>query len=149
MTLKAWHTQFIIEYLKNGENGLQAYKTVKPNVSDETAGVNACKLLKETNVTLELHRLREKTLDVAVSTLQISQSKLTNNAETFINMAIEDRNPNAGLKGVELQAKLHGILDKRERESSGWVNLINELTINVTPEAKQIPEQVIDAELDT
>jgi phage terminase small subunit len=55
------HQQFIDEYLSNGMNGTQAYKKVYPSVQDNTARINANKLLTRTDVAEEVKKRQEVT----------------------------------------------------------------------------------------
>lgn len=48
--LKPKHEQFCLEYLKNGNNGTQAYKAVYGTKKDNTARINATKLLTKANI---------------------------------------------------------------------------------------------------
>lgn len=144
MDLKPWQLQFIQEYLLNGNNATQAYLKVKPNVENTTARTEGSLLLAKPNVKQEMDRVLEERLHVTADTSKITQDKLNLDTQRFINMALVDRNPNAGLKGVELQGRMNGLLDKRERESAGWQTLIQSLTINNVNELPEKPTQVID-----
>ena len=57
---KSRHIAFAHEYCKNGFNGAQAYKKVYGNVTDETAKVNASKLLIHANVTEIIDTFKDK-----------------------------------------------------------------------------------------
>ena len=50
----AW-IRFIDEYIKNGGNGTKAYQKAYPNTSEDTAGVNASRLLGNARIKAELN----------------------------------------------------------------------------------------------
>ena len=55
------HIAFIDEYLSNGMNGTQAYKKVYPSVQDNTARINANKLLTRADISEEVKKRQEAT----------------------------------------------------------------------------------------
>lgn len=110
------HIAFIDEYFINGFNGLQAYKKAYPNVSDDTAKVNASKLLTNTNIAIEVERRqaehrakyeisRDEIVDV-VKTIMIDNLKV---APPYALKAAEILNKMAGLNATEKQEITHKI----------------------------------------
>ena len=69
MSLSAKHKAFCDEYLANGMNALQAYKSVY-KVSDKVAGASGVRLLDNVNVKEYLQQEQEKTSNK----LEITQS---------------------------------------------------------------------------
>jgi len=54
-----WWEKFAVEYLKNNENGAQAYLKARPHVKLRTATVESCKLLTNPNFQKILAKQRE------------------------------------------------------------------------------------------
>jgi phage terminase small subunit len=65
------HKLFVAEYVKNNCNGMKAYKAVY-DVDNNTAKVNACKLLTDTNIKAAVNKEIERILaDKTELTLQV------------------------------------------------------------------------------
>ena len=105
------HKAFIDEYLINGMNGTQAYHKVYPDVTDETAKVNASKLLTNANVIeyLESERklIRERS--------RMSKDDKLGLLESI--MAAE--NKNLTIKAIEVHNKMTGDNEPDKVEHSG------------------------------
>jgi phage terminase small subunit len=138
--LKHTEEMFIAEYIKNGGNGKEAYMTVRPKASKETAKVNACRMLKRPGVQRALQDVRGERLEEAIA----SQEYLIHEAHEIGQEARQDKSYGAALKGVELKAKLNHVFeDSKESDLMQWyqsiqrlgLKLINEKeVIDITPE---------------
>lgn len=58
--LRPKQKRFCEEYVNNGFNGTQAYKKVYPNSSDDTARINACRLLTKANIKAYISEYQEE-----------------------------------------------------------------------------------------
>lgn len=57
------HERFCQEYVKNGKNGSRAYLTVYRTKNEDTARVNASRLLTNTNIKARINELMDKIED--------------------------------------------------------------------------------------
>jgi len=102
MSLSAKHKAFCDEYLSNGMNALQAYKSVY-KVSDKVAGASGVRLLDNVNIKEYLQEQGEKTAE----RLQITKEELLNDL-------VDIKNNNKGIrdvtamKAIELISKMSG-----------------------------------------
>lgn len=112
------HKHFCDCYLANGNNGTKAYMDVYPSIKkEESARVNASKLLTNANVIAYLKAEQEKTSQK----LEITRESILNDLKR-IQANTESTNPQAALKSVELQIKILGL------------NAPTEQKINITQE---------------
>ena len=102
MSLSAKHKAFCDEYLSNGMNALQAYKSVY-KVSDKVAGASGVRLLDNVNVKEYLQIEREKTAE----RLQITKEELLNDLVDIKNNNKGIRDQTA-MKAIELISKMSG-----------------------------------------
>ena len=66
MKLNSKQENFCNEYIKNGANGTQAYLKAYKTKNEETATVNASRLLRNANVQQYISELQEKARDEAI-----------------------------------------------------------------------------------
>ena len=66
MKLNSKQENFCNEYIKNGANGAQAYLKAYKTKKEETATVNASRLLRNANVQQYISELQEKARDEAI-----------------------------------------------------------------------------------
>jgi len=102
MSLSAKHKAFCDEYLSNGMNALQAYKSVY-KVSDKVAGASGVRLLDNVNVKEYLQIEGEKTAE----RLQITKEELLNDLVDIKNNNKGIRDQTA-MKAIELISKMSG-----------------------------------------
>lgn len=57
---QATHKQFVDAYLSSNDNGTAAYRKIKPNVTYNTAAVEASKLLRKPNVIALIEQRRKE-----------------------------------------------------------------------------------------
>jgi phage terminase small subunit len=102
MKLSAKHQSFCDEYLANGMNALQAYKSVY-KVSDKVAGASGVRLLDNVNVKEYLQEERKKTAE----RLNITKEELLLDLQE-----IKDRNKGVrdqtAMKAIEIINKMSG-----------------------------------------
>jgi phage terminase small subunit len=102
MKLSAKHQAFCDEYLANGMNALQAYKSVY-KVSDKVAGASGVRLLDNVNVKEYLQEERKKTAE----RLNITKEELLLDLQE-----IKDRNKGVrdqtAMKAIEIINKMSG-----------------------------------------
>jgi phage terminase small subunit len=102
MSLSAKHKSFCDEYLSNGLNATQAYKSIY-KVSDKVAGASGPRLLDNVRIKEYLQQEGEKT----AQRLQITKEELLNDL-------VEIKNNNKGvrdataMKAIELISKMSG-----------------------------------------
>jgi len=108
------HQQFIDEYLSNGMNGTQAYKKVYPSVQDNSARINANKLLTRTDIAEEVKKRQEAT----ANRLEITREFIVQEYLELINSAKNDElgpDRNNWNKSLQQLSKLLG-LDAAEKK---------------------------------
>lgn len=98
----AW-IKFLNEYIKNGGNGLQAYKVAYPGVTDNTAKVQASVLLTNPNVRIELNNKLEAQ--------RVTEDSVTNMALWYAQEGMNNKDySNPGMRAVEMLGKMKGML---------------------------------------
>jgi phage terminase small subunit len=102
MNLSAKHKAFCDEYLSNGMNALQAYKSVY-KVADKVAGASGVRLLDNVNIKEYLQEERKKTAE----RLNITKEELLLDLQE-----IKDRNKGVrdqtAMKAIEIINKMSG-----------------------------------------
>ena len=110
---------FCQEYVKNGNNGTQAYMKAHPKCTEETARRNASKLLTKTDVQQYIEKLQNKTEKKAIMSIEERMNWLTgiiNSKECVSNR----------LKALEILNKMDGVYTQK-LELQGNVRLNNPL----------------------
>lgn len=102
MNLSAKHKAFCDEYLANGLNATQAYKSVY-KVSDSVAGPSGDRLLKNAKIESYLQQQQEKT----AKRLEIRKEDLIQDLLTIKQNNMEDAPPFA-IKAIEVINKMLG-----------------------------------------
>ena len=102
MSLSAKHKAFCDEYLSNGMNALQAYKSVY-KVSDKVAGASGVRLLDNVNVKEYLQIEGQKTAEK----LQITKEELLRDLQDIKNRNRGVRDQTA-MKAIEIINKMSG-----------------------------------------
>ena len=102
MNLSAKHKAFCDEYLSNGLNATQAYKSVY-KVSDSVAGPSGDRLLKNAKIESYLQQQQEKT----AKRLEIRKEDLIQDLLTIKENNMEDAPPFA-IKAIEVINKMLG-----------------------------------------
>ena len=94
---------FCREYVKNGSNGTQAYMKAYPDASEETARINASKLLTNTNIQNYIKELQDKAESKEIMTT--IQKK-----EFLSNMILNDEKANRTdkLRALDILNKMDG-----------------------------------------
>jgi len=98
---------FLDEYIKNGGNGQEAYKKAYPNVSNETARVNASRLLTNTNVKDELKN--------KLNTQRITEDFIKDRLIFIVENNLSGKEAFVGVKALELLSKIKGMLVDTKR----------------------------------
>jgi phage terminase small subunit len=143
---KLTHTEemFVAEYISNGGNGKQAYMTVRPKASQQTAKVNACKMLKRPAVKKALQEVKSKKMDEAIA----SQEYLINEAHKIGKDAYKKDKHGAALKAVETKAKLNHVFDDKESDITNWYAVINRYDLRVINPNEEKEVEAIDVTLE-
>ena len=137
MKLRDIEKYFISEYLKNGQNGTEAYLAIKTNVSRRSAAVCANRLLKKASVISEI----EKTLDKKLEDSIASRSYLINEADEIGKEARDNGNYGSAIKAVEVKGKLNRVYDKEESDLRDYYKVLQLLNVNVSlPENERTVE---------
>jgi phage terminase small subunit len=102
MSLSAKHKSFCDEYLSNGLNATQAYKTIY-KVSDKVAGSSGPRLMENDRIKEYLQQEGEKT----AQRLQITKEELLNDLVDIKNNNKGVRDVTA-MKAIELISKMSG-----------------------------------------
>jgi phage terminase small subunit len=102
MSLSAKHKAFCDEYLSNGLNATQAYKTIY-KVSDKVAGSSGPRLMENDRIKEYLQQEGEKT----AQRLQITKEELLNDLVDIKNNNKGVRDVTA-MKAIELISKMSG-----------------------------------------
>jgi hypothetical protein len=132
--MKHTEEQFVIEFLKNGGNGKKAYLTVKPNSSEKSAKVSACKLLKKPAVIDAIQKASQKGYDEGIA----SRAYLINEAHEIGQDAFKKDKHGAAIKAVDTKAKLNHIYDEENDESGRYSALLQSININIPGYSKAI-----------
>jgi len=104
---------FAKEYVRNGMNGLQAYKKMRPIVKDSSAGVEATKALKIPSVREEITLLLQDNNLALEDVLKVHTRNLN-----------QDKNLNVSQTAVQDAYKLHGVRGfSRDSDKGGSVNV--------------------------
>jgi phage terminase small subunit len=135
---------FVAEYISNGGNGKQAYMTVRPKASQQTAKVNACKMLKRPAVKKALQEVKSKKMDEAIA----SQEYLINEAHKIGKDAYKKDKHGAALKAVETKAKLNHVFDDKESDITNWYAVINRYDLRVINPNEEKEVEAIDVTLE-
>ena len=106
--MKEIDKHFCLEYVKNGNNGAQAYLSVHPKVKYGTAKVMAHKLLNNEEIKDYIEQEQYKiTRD--------NREEIKKVTETIFNIAIAGAKDSDKIRAAELVYKLNGMLvDKQE-----------------------------------
>jgi hypothetical protein len=134
--LKPQHKLFIIEYVENGGNGVQAYlKTVGKKSTYSPAGANAYKLLKKEKI--------QKAMSAYLEAVVLSKGFVTSN---FYDIARYAKSESARVNATDKLARLTGMYKDAEGES-GNGNTLN-VQINMSPmqEMKIMDNDTIDVD---
>ena len=110
---------FCQEYVKNGNNGTKAYLIAYPDVTEETAKVNASRLLTNANVKAYIKELQNKIEKKRIMSIEERMDWLTN----VIN---SNENINNKLKALEILNKMDGVYTQNIAVK-GEMNLNNPL----------------------
>jgi phage terminase small subunit len=102
MKLSTKHQSFCDEYLANGMNATQAYKSVY-KVSDSVAGPSGDRLLKNVKIQEYLHQQQEKTAE----RLQITKEGLLQDLMQIKENNIDTR-PATAMRAIEIINKMSG-----------------------------------------
>ena len=102
MKLSAKHQSFCDEYLANGLNATQAYKTIY-KVSDKVAGASAPRLLDNVRIKEYLQEQQEKTAE----RLQITKEGLLQDLMQIKENNIDTR-PATAIRAIEIINKMSG-----------------------------------------
>ena len=97
------HKIFCREYVKNGLNGTKAYMKAYPNCTEETARINASKLLTKTNTQNYIKELQDKAESKDIMTTIQKKEFLTN-------MILKDKDANRTdrLRALDILNKMDG-----------------------------------------
>ena len=110
---------FCQEYVKNGMNGTKAYMKAYSDVSEETARVNASRLLTNANVKKYIEELQNKKEDKAIMSIQDRKKWLTDLISSKKEKSISNK-----LKALEILNKMDGVYTQKV-EVQGDMNLNN------------------------
>lgn len=105
---------FCREYVKNGNNGTQAYMKAYKNCTKETARRNASDLLTKTDVQEYIKELQDKLEDKAIMNAQARMKWLTDVVNDIQREEANVKMPDGGeikigLKNADLQTKMKAI----------------------------------------
>lgn len=143
---KPWQTVFEAEYLKNGNNGTQAYLIAKPNVTLKTAKVESSKYLTRPDVIESLKRTTDKQVDK----LRFSKGQILDNIDDIRIKSLDKDQLSVSLKANKELAELSNLYDRGADDKGNYMLLIKSLVIN-TISSGQAPKQLdndIDAEFE-
>jgi hypothetical protein len=122
---------FCKEYLNNGFNATQAYLTVKPNVTNRSAGVNASKLLGKYEVQKHLQQLQHKSIATSPNPLP-AREEMVQKAFEATEMARELEKPDSMIRGYDYISRVSGHFNDKESDPKQYAEVINNFTnINI------------------
>ena len=123
MKLNSKQKNFCNEYIKNGANGTQAYLKAYKTKSEETATVNASRLLRNANVQQYISELQEEDKDKAIMSAIERKKWLTDVVKDIQREECMVKMPDGeemviGSKNADLNTKLKAIdiLNKMDGE---------------------------------
>lgn len=101
------HQAFILEYVKNGNNGTQAYLYAYPNAKETTARANANKLLTNSEIVEHIQRLQDEYLKNAIlSTLELEK--------VLSDIVMSDKSSNTDkIKSIDTLNKMRGVYTQK------------------------------------
>lgn len=128
---------FVGAYTANGYNAAQAYLSIKPDVSYDTARANGSKLLANTDVQQAIQDKIDKAYDKNIA----SRQYLTQEAH---DIGIEARSKgqyNPALTAVDLKAKLNRLYDRDTPDLESYTQVMQQfIQVNVN----NVPRGTID-----
>jgi phage terminase small subunit len=137
MKLSYTEELFVAEYLKDG-NGTRAYLAIKPNSSERAAAVSANRLLKKPAVMVALQGEVERKIDVSIA----SRANLIQEAHDVKERAKKSDKLQVELNSIDLKGKLAGIYKELADDNTGFMTLLQSITINV--DEKEDNQKTID-----
>ena len=113
------HQRFIEEYLINGRNGTKAYMSVYPDSKEESASVNATRLLGNVKIRLYLDAQEKKITEK----FQITRESMANLLLSCIKDCKEAGDRKNLISAVTTLNKMYGLnsADKVELEAKGII----------------------------
>ena len=122
--------QFVHEYLTNGCKAQKAYKTIRPNVTMDSAAVMCGRIMSRPHVQ---EYLANHKAELATKTT-LTKSDLVNYASFGLNHAKETLEVGVYFKGIDVTAKLIGAYEQDEDDLTKYQGLIGKIkadTVNV------------------
>ena len=140
--LKPYHIAFVREYLANGNNGTQAMMKARPEMRYKIANTEAVRLLVRPSIQKEIAKQMDRRRALDKSSELATRENLTLEAQEFLDIARDDRNPNAGIRAVDVKARLHGLYERTGRDMTGYITLINHLQVNQVAGNQAKPKEI-------
>ncbi|MBR3654877.1 MAG: terminase small subunit [Elusimicrobia bacterium] len=123
--------QFVLHYTINGGNASDAYRSAYDcsKMSDKAINVEACKLLKNPNVTLWLNQAELNKQEVFEDELKYSVKDCFDELSDVQKRAKKDKgNYSQEIKAIELKGKLAGhFIDKHQVTGGGLADVLDKL----------------------
>ena len=117
---------FIGYYFSNGFNGTQAYKLLKPSVSEESAAVEAHKWLRKPKISAEV----EKRKLAIKSKCEIKTEEIVEHLKNLIQDCLEDKDRPNLIKALDMLNKMSGnYLQKIDMTTNG--QNISDIKVNI------------------
>lgn len=126
--LKHWHSLFIAELLRNGHNATQAYLTVRPDVTHDTARAEGSTTLALPTVKSALDKEVRKQDALSLAT----RETLITEAEEIRNEALKTKKLGNALQAVELKGKVAGVFAHARDDTEGYTRLMQRITIKAS-----------------
>lgn len=123
---------FVLQYIINDNNASKAYRAAYDcsKMSKESVNVEACKLLKNPNVTLWIEQAQKNIQEVIKDEIKYSALDCFNELDEVRKRAKKDKgNYSQEIKAIELKGKLAGhFIDKHEVRGGGLADVLDKLS---------------------
>lgn len=127
---KHWKEVFVSEYFKNGGNGAAAYAVAKPDITPASAKVQACKLLRKSEIRSAIQERMTAYRETSAVAEVVTRDQLTKDTRRLMKKSEESGNFQAALKAIDTLAKLNGLYEPNDTKGvNGYLELIKQLSV--------------------
>jgi hypothetical protein len=123
-------SKFVAAYLSNGNNGTEAFLTIRPDCKRTTARIEGSRIKHRPHVSAALQAHNQSIVVAGKEEAVISKAYLIDTAKWGIEACKEDRELGTLFKGVDVAAKLTGSYDSEEDDESKYAKFITKISIN-------------------
>lgn len=122
---------FVKAYVSNGFNGTQAYLSVRPDVTYESAGVAASRLLRDDRLQEKIDCLLDKGDDKNLAQRVATRDHLIRETHEIKEKAMAKEQYKTALSAIDQKGRLNRVYDKESADLTNYTALMQSLQINV------------------